>query len=83
MMTRDEYLKSKRAERISALAGKWVVVSDSPKHPGQMLYYQNQSICSRGFWTAFLANAQSFETRDEAQSFCAKLRFNNPRIAQI
>lgn len=82
-MDRNEYLKMKRLERIAALQGKWVVVAESPKHPGQMMYYQDQEICSAGFWTSFLANAKGFAQQEEAQRFCAKLRFNNPKVTQI
>lgn len=83
MMNKDEYLKTKRMERIMALNGKCVIVADSPKHPGQVMYLQDQSLSTKGFWTAFLANAKGYNTEDEANIMLKKLKFNNPRLMWI
>lgn len=83
MMNREEYLKIKRTERIMALNGKYVIVADSPKHPGQQVYLQDQNLCTKGFWTAFLANAKGYETKAEAMIMLRKLKYNNPRIIKI
>lgn len=80
-MEKNEYLKLQRAKRIADLQGKCVVIADSPKHPGQIVYLQDQNICNRGFWTAFLANAKGFATENEAKAVVSKLKYNNPRIA--
>lgn len=81
-MNREEYLKMKRTERIMALQGKYVIISDSSKNKGQIVYLQDQTL-STGFWTAFLANAKGYETEEEAMIMLRKLKYNNPRIMKI
>lgn len=83
MMDKNEYLKQKRMERIMALQGKCVIVADSPKNKGQIVYLQDQELCSKGFWTAFLANAKGYDTEAEAMVMLRKLKYNNPRIMWI
>ena len=83
MMQKDEYLKMKRAERLMNLTGKFVIVADSPKNPGTMMYLQDQSLSTKGFWTAFLANAKGYETEEEAKLMLCKLKYNNPRLMKI
>ena len=82
-MEKNEYLKEQRAKRVAALTGKCVIIADSPKHPGHVMYLQDQSICSKGFWTSFLANAKGFGTEEEAGCVLAKLKYNHPRIMWI
>lgn len=83
MMNKDEYLKQKRMERIMALQGKFVIVADSPKNKGQLVYLQDQTLSTKGFWTAFLANAKGYDTEAEANLMLAKLKYNNPRLMRI
>ena len=82
-MDKARYLAMKRAERIANLQGKYVVVCDSPKHPGTLMYYQDQEVCNKGFWTAYMANAQGFASKNEAECFCKTLRYNNPKVTRI
>lgn len=83
MMNREDYLKQKRMERIMNLQGKIVIVADSPKNKGQLVYLQDQTLSTKGFWTAFLANAKGYDTEDEANLMLAKLKYNNPRLMRI
>lgn len=82
-MNKDEYLKQQRAMRLIALQGKCVIVADSPKHKGSVVYLQDQSICNKGFWTGFLVNAKGYDTEEEANIQLAKLKYNNPRIMWV
>lgn len=82
-MEKTKYLAMKRAERLAALQGKFVIVTDSKYNKHQILYYQDQSVCSKGFWTAFMVNAKGYETEQEAEQMLKKLKFNNPRIMKI
>lgn len=83
MIEREEYLKQQRAKRIMNLQGKFVIICDSSKNEGQIMYLQDQTLSAKGFWTAYLANAKGYETEAEAKIMLAKLKFNNPRIMCI
>lgn len=83
MMNKDEYLRQKRMERVMNLQGKFVIIADSPKNKGQLVYLQDQSLSTKGFWTAFLANAKGYDTESEANLMLAKLKYNNPRLMRI
>lgn len=72
-----------RTERIMALQGKYVIISDSSKNKGQIVYLQDRNLSTKGFWTAFLANAKGYETEEEAMIMLRKLKYNNPRIMKI
>lgn len=82
-MEKNEYLRQQRAKRIADLQGKCVIITDAPKRPGQILYYQNQELCNKGYWTAFLANAKGFASKEEADHVLSKLKYNNPRLTWI
>lgn len=79
-LMKEDYLKQQRTERIMNLMGKCVIIAESQTNPGQITYLQDQKICSKGFWTKFMANARGFDTAEEAQRVIAKLKYNNPRI---
>ena len=83
MMEREQYLKMKRAERVMNLTGKWVIVADSTKRPGTVMYLQDQTLSTKGFWTGFLANAKGYESEEEANLMLAKPKYNNPRLMRI
>lgn len=83
MMNKEEYLRKMRTERIMNLQGKFVIISDSSKNKGQIVYLQDQTLSTKGFWTAFLANAKGYETEEEAMIMLRKLKYNNPRIMKI
>ena len=86
-MEKTKYLEMKRMERLNALRGQWVVLADSPRHPGEVMYFQDQELVrvpsKSTLWTSFLPNAQGFKSKDDAKKFCMTLRFNNPRIMQV
>lgn len=81
-MEKEAYLRQQRALRIAALQGKYLIIADSPRHPGQIMYIQDQKICNKGFWTSFIANAKGF-TKEEAEAMLKKLKYNNPRIMRL
>ena len=83
MMNKDEYLRQKRMERVMNLQGKFVFIADSPKNKGHLVSLQDQSLSTKGFWTAFLANAKGYDTESEANLMLAKLKYNNPRLMRI
>lgn len=82
-MEKEDYLKMQRTERIMNLMGKCVIIAESTKNPGEVIYIQDQKLSRKGFWTKFMANARGFETAEEAGQVIAKLKYNNPRIMWI
>jgi hypothetical protein len=70
-----------REYRLRNIVGKHVVVSDGQKIP---LYLQDRTVIPNGhYWTKFLANAIPFVDRESAEKACAKLKYNNPRVALV
>lgn len=87
-MTNNEYLKAKRAERVAALIGKYVVIADNSKDPTSVLYFQDPSLvkpteAKTSQWTRFLPNALGFETAEEARAVASGFRYGHPRVGQI
>ena len=84
-LTREESFKQSRLEaarkeRLSRMKDKHVIVADGHSH---MIYLQDRTISKRGFWTRFKANARVFGTKQEADTECAKFRYNNARVVKV
>lgn len=83
----NNYLQTKRTERLCQLVGKWIVIADNTAND-TVLYFQDPSLVKptekrTSQWTRFLVNAQGFETADEARKIAAGFRYGHPRIAQV
>ena len=84
----NTYLQYKRAERLCALIGKYIVIADNAKDEGSILYFQDPSLVKptdkhTSQWTRFMVNAKAFDTADEARAVAAGFRYGRPRIAQV
>lgn len=84
----DNYLRTKRTERLEALCGKYIVLADNAKAKDTVLYFQDETLIrptesKTSCWTRFLVNAKGFDTVEEARACAAKFRYGRPRIAQV
>lgn len=82
------YLEEQRTQRLAALVGKWIVIADNSRIPGNVLYLQDMSLVKPtdskvSQWTRFMVNAMAFDTEKEAREQAAKFRFGRPRVAQV
>ena len=87
-MEKNAYLEQKRAERESALRGKFVIVCDSRYTPGTMMYLQdsklsNQQGHSDMHLTKFLANAKGYDSLLVANNIAKKYQYNNGRVIHV
>lgn len=64
---------------ISRLYGKYIITCTSPKN-SDILYYQDRSICKKGFWTQYISNAFAFHSATAAKAYRKRLRYNNPVV---
>lgn len=83
IMNKEDYLKTQRTKRIMNLIGKCVIIAESTKNPGEVIYIQDQKLSQKGFWTKFMANARGFDTAEDANLIIKKLKYNNPRIMWV
>ena len=84
-MERNEYLKLKRAERETALRGKFVIVCDSRYTPGTMMYLQDKELSTQQgmHWTKFLANAKGYDSLYVANQIAKRYKYNNVRVIHV
>lgn len=75
-------LNEDRKRRLRNLVGRYIV-STKGISSGKTVFYQDQSISRRGYWTQFITNAQGFNTLLEATTFAKQFKYNNPRIAVV
>lgn len=77
-------LEVDRADRIAALRGKYVLVTDSRYDKNKSLYYCDPKWKKgESHWTLYLACAMGWSNEAEANAVCAKLRFGNPRVVKL
>lgn len=72
-------LDTLRSNRLKKLVGKYVITCKA-RNGKDLLYYQDRSISKNSFWTKFLSNAFGFSSKIAAETYCKRLRYNEPKI---
>lgn len=74
-----ELIRQKRLER---LVGKYVITTKG-RASGKTVYYQDQDISNKGYWTQFMSNALGFVSLDSAKLHANKFKYGNPKIGLV
>lgn len=59
---------------------KYVVIQNSRLNNKILLILKERQNSKDSWWTSEIKKAKTFETKLEADKYCDKLKFNNPRV---
>lgn len=61
----------------------YVIASDSPLHPGTVIFMVDRRKQHKSFWSNSTEDVFTFADRDSAVRKARKLQFNNPRVLTL
>jgi hypothetical protein len=75
-------IKADRKRRVRNLAGKYIVVTKG-RSSGNIVFYQDRNISSKGYWTQYLSNALGFTILADAKLHASGFRYGDPKVAIV
>lgn len=81
-----EVIDNSRFQRLKAIRGKYVIVTDARTGKGTMRFLQDerfQTRFRRYYWTQYLSDAKGYDDIEDAKRRIQNLKYNNPRIMMV